>query len=112
MLPLPMTTPDPNPPEPAAPEFAELSHFEIDPRSVRLLEQPWCEQNQVVVLGKVEPGSDEPVPVGMLDPARRAVLREASARLRRKVRAVRLNAYGSAAPSPSASAKGTRRATA
>lgn len=74
-------------------EFTELDHFEIDPRSVRLLPEELCRERQVVVLGTVEPGSDAPVTVGVLEPARRSVLREVAARLGREVRPVRLNAF-------------------
>ncbi|HUO87180.1 MAG TPA: type II/IV secretion system protein, partial [Thermoanaerobaculia bacterium] len=74
-------------------EFTELEHFEIDPPSVRLLDEEFCRERQVVVLGAVERGGAEPVTVGMVAPRRRSVVREVSARLGREVRAVRLNAF-------------------
>jgi len=76
----------------ATPEFTELDQFEIDPRSVRLLDEAYCRQRQVVVLGVVAPG-DGPVTVGMLVPARRSLVREVEARLGRPVRPVRLNGF-------------------
>jgi type II secretory ATPase GspE/PulE/Tfp pilus assembly ATPase PilB-like protein len=74
-------------------DFSELDQYEIDPRSVRLLDEGFCRERQVVVLGAVEPGGEEPVTVGMLEPARRSVAREVAARLGRPVRPVRLNAF-------------------
>ena len=38
-------------PEAAHPEFTELAQFEIDSRSVRMLEREYCLENDVVVLG-------------------------------------------------------------
>jgi general secretion pathway protein E/type IV pilus assembly protein PilB len=75
------------------PAFTELDQFEIDPRSVRLLDQAFCRQHSVVVLGKVEAGGEEPVTVGMLEPSRESLARQVANRLRRTVRPVRLNAY-------------------
>jgi type II secretory ATPase GspE/PulE/Tfp pilus assembly ATPase PilB-like protein len=75
------------------PHFTELDQFEVDPRSVRLLEQDFCRERQVVVLGVVERGSEEPVTVGMIEPSRRSLAREVEARLGRPVRPVRLNAF-------------------
>ncbi len=72
--------------------FTELDQFEIDPRSVRLLEAEFCRERQVVVLGAVEAGQG-PVNVGMLEPQRRSVLREVEARLGRPVKPVRLNTF-------------------
>jgi type II secretory ATPase GspE/PulE/Tfp pilus assembly ATPase PilB-like protein len=82
--------------EPTQPEFTELSQFDIDPRSVRMLEREYCLENDVVILGTVarelrEP--PEPVTVGMLDPSRRALVHAVSKMLGRPVKAVRLNAW-------------------
>ncbi len=77
----------------ASPEFTELAHFEIDSRSVRLLEYDYCVQKEVVVLGRVDPKAKEPVAVGMLNPARRSLVAEVESALRRRVRPVRLNAW-------------------
>ena len=73
--------------------FTELSHFEIDERSVRLLGRDFCLENMVVVLGKVDRASQEPVPVGMLKPFRRSLIQEAERALRRPVRPIPLNAW-------------------
>jgi hypothetical protein len=75
-------------------DFSELDHYAVDPRSVRLLDEALCRERQVVVLGVVEPGGEEPVTVGMLEPRRRSLAREVAARLGREVRPVRLNAFG------------------
>lgn len=74
-------------------EFVELAHFVIDPRSVRLLKYEYCQEHEVVVLGVVDPRSQDPATVGMLDPARRSLVSELEAALRRPVRPVRLNGY-------------------
>ncbi|HSL84283.1 MAG TPA: ATPase, T2SS/T4P/T4SS family, partial [Thermoanaerobaculia bacterium] len=74
-------------------DFTELDHFEIDPRSVRLLPEDFCRERQVVVLGRVEEGAEAPVTVGMLAPGRRSLVREVAGRLGREVEAVRLNAF-------------------
>jgi hypothetical protein len=57
------------------PDFTELDHFEIDAASVRLLDEGFCRERQVVVLGRVEPGGRDPVTVGMLEPTRRSLAR-------------------------------------
>ena len=73
-------------------DFSELEHYDVDPRSVRLLDEGFCRDRQVVVLGRVEAG-DGPVTVGMLQPSRRSLAREGATRLGRSVRPVRLNAW-------------------
>jgi general secretion pathway protein E len=77
----------------ATPEFTELAHFEIDGRSVRLLEYDFCVEKEVVVLGRVDPRGQEPVTVGMLRPVRRSLVNEVERTLRRPVRPVQLNAW-------------------
>lgn len=74
-------------------EFVELTHFEVDPRSVRLLKYEYCLEREVVVLGVVDPRSQDPAVVGMLEPSRRSLVSEVESALRRPVRAVRLNGY-------------------
>ena len=74
-------------------EFSELAQFEIDARSVRLLERDFCTRHEVVVLGKVDPAGREPVTVGMLNPGRRSLVVQVESALRRSVRAVRLNSW-------------------
>ena len=74
-------------------EFTELVQFEIDGRSVRLLDPGYCARREVVVLGKVDPHGREPVTIGMLNPARHSLVAEVEAALRRPVRAVRLSSW-------------------
>jgi type II secretory ATPase GspE/PulE/Tfp pilus assembly ATPase PilB-like protein len=78
---------------PGAPGFAELSQFEIDERSVQLIDRDYCLENHVVILGKVDPASREPVQVGMIRPFRRSLTQEISQRLSRPVQPVQLNAW-------------------
>ena len=84
---------NPEAPGPGREEFVELLHFEVDPRSVRLLKYEYCLEHDVVVLGVVDPRGQEPVTVGMLEPARRSLVAELESALRRPVRPVRLNGY-------------------
>ncbi|HEX6203523.1 MAG TPA: GspE/PulE family protein [Thermoanaerobaculia bacterium] len=74
-------------------DFTELDQFEVDPRSVQLLDEGFCRERQVVVLGVVDRDGDGPVTVAMLEPGRRSLAREVAARLGREVRPVRLNAF-------------------
>jgi type II secretory ATPase GspE/PulE/Tfp pilus assembly ATPase PilB-like protein len=74
-------------------DFSELDQHEIDPRSVRLLDEAFCRERQVVVLGVVERGGAEPVTVGMVEPRRRSLAGEVAARLGREVRPVGLNPF-------------------
>ncbi len=73
--------------------FAELSQFEIDERSVRLIGRDYGLENLVVVLGKVDPASREPVQVGMVRPFRRRLVQEIASKLLRPVQPVQLNAW-------------------
>ncbi len=77
----------------APPEFTELALFEIDARSVRMLDYDFCAEKEVVVLGRVDPRGQEPVTVGMLRPVRRSLVAEVERTLRRPVRPVQLNAW-------------------
>ncbi|RPH53525.1 type II/IV secretion system protein, partial [bacterium] len=74
-------------------EFVELSQFQIEGRSVRLLKYEYCLENEVVVLGVVDPGGKDPVTVGMLDPSRASLVAEVRNALGRPVRPVQLNAW-------------------
>ena len=73
--------------------FTELSQFEIDERSVRLIDRDYCQVNLVVVLGKVDPASREPVRVGMVRPFRRSLVQGIAQMLERPVQPVQLNAW-------------------
>jgi type II secretory ATPase GspE/PulE/Tfp pilus assembly ATPase PilB-like protein len=74
--------------------FSELAQHEIDRASVRLLPEPFCRRNNVVVLGKVDRASaHQPVTVGMLAPEDEATRLHLADFLQRPVRPVRLNRY-------------------
>ncbi len=75
------------------PGFAELSHFQLDPPSIRLLPRVWARRNAVVVLGVVDPRGTDAVVVGALHPENDAVMAEVAAMLARPVEVVRLNLY-------------------
>jgi type II secretory ATPase GspE/PulE/Tfp pilus assembly ATPase PilB-like protein len=79
--------------ESAAEGFVELAHFDVDERSVRLLKYEYCVENDVVVLGVVDPRGRQPVTVGMLDPTRASLVAEIRAALGRPVRPVQLSAW-------------------
>lgn len=73
-------------------EFTELSQFELDPKSIRMLSLPFCSRNQVVLLGRFEPASQEPVHLGMLQPNEELV-HALAVRWARPVVPVALNLY-------------------
>lgn len=73
--------------------FAELSHFPLDPPSIRLLPRAWARRNAVVVLGVVDPRATAPVIVGALHPEQDAVMEEVANMLARPIEVVRLNLY-------------------
>ena len=73
--------------------FSELSQFEIDERSVQLVDRDYCLENLVVILGKVDPAGREPVQVGMVRPFRRSLVQEIAQKLRRPVQPVQLNTW-------------------
>ena len=74
-------------------QFTELSQFEVDAASVRLLPLRFCREKKVVILEKVAPGETTPVLLGILNPQDPYAAQEAEYRLHRPVRLVRLNAY-------------------
>ncbi len=73
--------------------FAELSHFQLDPPSIRLLPRAWARRNAVVVLGVVDPRGTEPATIGALHPENEAIMAEVARLLARPVEVVRLNLY-------------------
>jgi type II secretory ATPase GspE/PulE/Tfp pilus assembly ATPase PilB-like protein len=74
--------------------FSELGQFELDRASIRLLPEPFCRRNHVVVLGKVDrAAANEPIAVGMLAPEDAATRLHLADFLQRPVRPVRLNRY-------------------
>lgn len=74
--------------------FSELAQYTLDRASIRLLPEPFCRRNNVVVLGKVERASQHgPVTVGMLEPEDGLLLQRLGDFLQRPIRAVRLNRY-------------------
>ncbi len=73
--------------------FTELSQFELDETSIRLLPLAFCRTHKVVVLGNVEQESSEPITLGMVEPENRSLLHHLARMLQRPVRAVRLNQY-------------------
>ncbi|ATB29291.1 GspE/PulE family protein [Melittangium boletus] len=80
---------------PNGPEgFSELSQFQLDRKSQRLLPEPFCRRHLVVVLGKVDPEHpDAPVTVGMVRPDAVHVLQQIGDLLERPIQPVRLNRY-------------------
>ena len=82
---------DESAPEGPSELFNELAQYEVDERSVRLLDHDLCLEKRVVVLGKVDPHGSDPVKVGMLPPVKRSLVREIGERLGRPVRPVPLN---------------------
>lgn len=80
-------------PEPSVP-FSELGHHELDRASIRLLPEPFCRRNHVVVLGKVDrAAAREPVTVGMLAPEDATTRLHIADFLQRPLHVVRLNRH-------------------
>lgn len=73
--------------------FVELAQFDVDPKSVRRLSYRFCLQNEVVVLGRVDPEAAEPITLGMLEPDNLLLCDQVQSILRRPVAAVQLNAF-------------------
>jgi len=73
--------------------FTELSQFEVDPESVQLLSLPFAERRHVVILGKVVPGDDDPIHVGMLDPDDHATIEMLRKKWLREIVPVKLTPY-------------------
>lgn len=74
-------------------DFAELSDFDIDPASVRLLPRLFCRRNGIAILSRVDPNKTEPVVIGAVRPEASDVLAQVSEELRRPLDVVRLNLY-------------------
>jgi type II secretory ATPase GspE/PulE/Tfp pilus assembly ATPase PilB-like protein len=73
--------------------FYELSQFTIDEQSVQLLDYKFCIQNFVVILDIVDPGSSNPITIGMPDPKESQLIKQIEKILKRPIKPVRLNAY-------------------
>ncbi|XXF76696.1 GspE/PulE family protein [Myxococcaceae bacterium GXIMD 01537] len=74
--------------------FAELAQFELDRHSIRLLPEPFCRRNLVVVLGRVASSEENgPVTVGMLEPEDELLRQRLADFLQRPLRPVRLNRF-------------------
>jgi general secretion pathway protein E len=74
--------------------FAELSQFQLDRNSLRLLPEPFCRRHLVVVLGKVDPEQpNAQVTVGMVKPDAVHLLQQIGDLLERPILPVRLNRY-------------------
>ena len=73
--------------------FSELGQYELDRASILLLPESYCRQNQVCVLGRVDPNDTKPVTVGMLTPSDARVIDDVQRRLGRGAEPVRLNRY-------------------
>jgi len=74
-------------------DFVELSHFDLDADSIRLLPLGFCAHNGCVVLGEVAPGDLTPVTLGMVEPHEAGVVEALAHRWGRPVQPVPLNRY-------------------
>jgi type II secretory ATPase GspE/PulE/Tfp pilus assembly ATPase PilB-like protein len=73
--------------------FAELSHFEPHPASVRLLPATFCRRHGVAILSQVGQAPNAPVILGAAWPEKPGPLQEAVQLLGRPIEVVRLNLY-------------------
>jgi type II secretory ATPase GspE/PulE/Tfp pilus assembly ATPase PilB-like protein len=79
--------------EPSA-SFSELGQHELDRASIRMLSEPFCRRNHVVVLGKVDrAATDEPVTVGMVTPEDATTRMHIADFLQRPINVVQLNRH-------------------
>jgi type II secretory ATPase GspE/PulE/Tfp pilus assembly ATPase PilB-like protein len=79
--------------EPSA-SFSELGQHELDRASIRMLSEPFCRRNHVVVLGKVDrAATDVPVTVGMVTPEDATTRMHIADFLQRPIDVVRLNRH-------------------
>ncbi|MFT4702448.1 MAG: type II secretory ATPase GspE/PulE/Tfp pilus assembly ATPase PilB-like protein [Bradymonadia bacterium] len=74
-------------------DFTELSQFDLDPNSGRVLPKAFCVKNQCVLLGEVHPNVDTPVKLGMVDVNNDEAIAFVEERTNRSVEPVRLNKY-------------------
>ncbi len=75
-------------------DFTELSQFDLDPSAIRLLDEEFCRQHDVVVLGRLpegDPGAS--LPLGMLDPGNASLIGLVETRLQRKIAPIQLTDY-------------------
>jgi general secretion pathway protein E len=73
--------------------FSELGQYDLDRASILLLPEAYCRQNQVCILGRLDPNDAEPATVGMLKPTDAKIIADIERRLARRVSPVRLNRY-------------------
>ncbi|MET0402196.1 MAG: GspE/PulE family protein [Cystobacter sp.] len=74
--------------------FSELSQYPLDRSSIRLLPEPFCRRQWVVVLGKVQPDQpDAPITLGMVHPKTEHIIQLVGDLLERPIKPVRLNQY-------------------
>lgn len=74
-------------------EFTELPQFKLQPDIIRRLEEDFCRQHQVVLLGPQPSSYSHPIPLGMLNIGDDEVVEEVQKILSRRVRRIQLNAY-------------------
>ena len=80
-------------PTPSEQDFEDLTHFELDPELIRKLDRGYCQDYQLVLLGRLPQGDNDVIPLGMVNPGLEGLILQVEQKLRRKVRPVQINAF-------------------
>jgi len=73
--------------------FGDLTHFTLSKDFIRQLEEGFCRENQLVLLGDISPADHDPIALGMLDPSDDRSASYVERKVSRKIRRVQLNAF-------------------
>ena len=73
--------------------FDDLTRFTLSREHIRTLEEDFCREKQVVLLGEPPRAGAEPVPLGMLDLSDDELVLDVERKIGRRARRIQLNAF-------------------
>ncbi|MBN2375940.1 MAG: type II/IV secretion system protein [Sedimentisphaerales bacterium] len=73
--------------------FSDLTHYTLSKEIIRQLDEDFCRENQLVLLGDMSPTGHDPVPLGMLDPSDDRSASCVERKVSRQIRRIQLNAF-------------------
>ncbi len=73
--------------------FYDLTHFVLSRELIRKLDEDFCRENQIVLLGDMPQTGADPVALGMLDPADDRTASYVERKVNRKTRKIQLNSF-------------------
>ncbi len=73
--------------------FDDLTRFTLSREHIRTLEEEFCRERQVVLLGESPPAGAEPVPLGLLDLSDDELVLDVERKIGRRARRIQLNAF-------------------